>query len=161
MFQPQTILTALQNAPFEYVVIGGIAANLHGSTRVTLDFDICIDFAPTNLVALSNLLAPYHPVHRISADKPAFKIAPDNAKGWKNLYLSTDIGVIDIIGDVKGIGHFSEVMKYSEIADFGGTQCRILSIDGLILAKEAVGREKDKEVIYQLRWIKEMQEKKQ
>ncbi|MDK3161969.1 nucleotidyltransferase [Kamptonema cortianum] len=155
MFEPKTILNVLQSAPFEFVIIGGIAATLHGSTRATFDFDICMELTPDNVMALSHLLAPHHPVHRISSDKRPFSLSPAQAAGWKNLYLSTDIGVIDILGEVKGLGGFHEVLNYSQWSEFGGARCRILSIEGLILAKEAISREKDREVILQLRQIQE------
>ena len=42
------ILLGLNAAHVRYVVVGGVAANAHGSPRITMDVDICYDPAPDN-----------------------------------------------------------------------------------------------------------------
>lgn len=48
-------------AAVDYVIVGGVAANLHGALRTTLDLDIVYSRAPANLARLVDALAPYHP----------------------------------------------------------------------------------------------------
>jgi hypothetical protein len=54
----------LCDAEVEFVVIGGLAANLQGSAYVTLDFGICYSQASVNLTHLLAALAPFHPLLR-------------------------------------------------------------------------------------------------
>lgn len=56
--------------------------------------------------------------------------------------------------EVAGIGDFTAVLDQSVIVDFEGSLVRILSINGLITAKETAGRKKDQaglEELYALR----------
>ena len=59
--QFKAALHALCDGQVEFVVIGGLAATLHGSARITLDLDICFSRAPLNLNRLVAALAPFHP----------------------------------------------------------------------------------------------------
>jgi hypothetical protein len=60
---------------------------------------------------------------------------------------------VDVLGDVLGIGGYEELLRNSiEIPLFGRT-CRVISLEALIKAKEAVGREKDLIVAKELRAI--------
>jgi len=52
---------ALCDAGVDFVVIGGVAATLHGSAYVTFDLDICYSSASANLKRLKEALAPFHP----------------------------------------------------------------------------------------------------
>jgi hypothetical protein len=47
--QFKTLLTALAASNVEFVIIGGLAATLHGSARVTYDLDIVYNRTPENL----------------------------------------------------------------------------------------------------------------
>ena len=51
----------------DFVVIGGLAAEIHGVTLVTQDIDICCDFSAENLARLQAALNDLHPVHRIAS----------------------------------------------------------------------------------------------
>src|SRR3989304_4999726 len=61
-FRPLLALEALARHHVDYVLIGGLAATLHGSPLTTGDADICPDPTPDNLVrlvaALRGLAAP-------------------------------------------------------------------------------------------------------
>jgi hypothetical protein len=49
-------LPALHDAGVDFVLIGGVAARLHGSPTLTRDLDICHSRAQTNLERLSHVL---------------------------------------------------------------------------------------------------------
>jgi hypothetical protein len=56
----ETAVQTLCDAGVEFVVIGGLAATLHGSATVTFDLDICYSRVPENLKKLADALAPFH-----------------------------------------------------------------------------------------------------
>ena len=72
-----------------------------------------------------------------------------------NLYLDTDFGQLDCLGEVKGIGMYSKVYQRSVLLDLPFGPCRVLDIDALIRAKQAMDRPRDRAAIIQLRAIME------
>lgn len=70
--------------------------------------------------------------------------------GWKNIYLDTSVGVLDCLGDVKGVGDFSECIARSLEVELGGFSIRVLDRETLIQAKKAMGRPKDLLTVAQL-----------
>jgi hypothetical protein len=147
----------LVEAQVEFVLIGGFAAVAHGVTLVTRDVDICCRFSETNLMRIQTAFADLHPVHRSRPDLP-LALTPEQCASLKNLYLKTDLGVVDCLGEVLGVGDFESVLKHSIQLElpFGG--CRILDLDAMIQAKEAMGRDHDRITLKQLREIKGRQQ---
>lgn len=70
--------------------------------------------------------------------------------GWENIYLDTNAGVLDCLGDIKGLGNFHQCRARSVLADFGEFVIRFLSREALIVAKKAMGRPKDLQTVAQL-----------
>jgi predicted nucleotidyltransferase len=70
-----------------------------------------------------------------------------------NLYLQTDWGIVDILSSVLGLGDFEALKSNAEWIEIGGKRCRLISLPDLILAKEAMGREKDLLAAKELRAI--------
>ena len=55
-FDAKQLLRALTDGGVDFVVIGGVAAVLHGSARATFDLDVCFASNPDNLEALGRTL---------------------------------------------------------------------------------------------------------
>jgi hypothetical protein len=140
----------------EFVLVGGFAAVAHGVTLVTRDVDICCRFSDTNLMRIQQAFADLHPVHRSKPDL-ALQLTPEQCAGLKNLYLKTDLGIVDCLGEVLGVGHFEEVWKNSVEVELPYGNCRILDIEALIRAKEAMNRDHDKITVKFLNEIKKQQ----
>ena len=143
----------LVEAQLEFVLIGGFAAVAHGATLVTRDVDICCRFNEVNLRRIQKALGDLHPVHRSRPDLP-LDLTPEQCSGLKNLYLKTDLGVVDCLGEVLAVGNFDAVLKQSVEVELPFGRCRILNLDGLIRAKEAMDRDHDRITVRQLREIK-------
>ena len=141
----------------EFVLIGGFAAVAHGATLVTRDVDICCRFSEANLKRIQRALSQLHPVHRSRPDLP-LDLTPEQFSSLKNLYLKTDLGVVDCLSEVRGIGDFDAAVKQSVEVELPFGHCRILDIDGLIRAKEAMNRDHDRITVRQLREIKKRQQ---
>jgi hypothetical protein len=146
------LLRRLVAADVEFVLVGGFAAVAHGVTLVTRDVDICCRFTEANLIRIQKAFADLHPVHRPRTDLP-LDLTPDQCAGLKNLYLKTDLGVVDCLGEVLGIGGFDEVAKHGVEVELPGGKCRVLGIEALIRAKEAMGRDQDRIAVKHLKLI--------
>ena len=151
----ESLLERLIRHRVEFVVIGGFAAVAHGVSLLTRDIDICCRFAADNLMRLQTALADLHPVHRMTPVRLPLELTPRKCRGLKNLYLDTDLGQLDCLGSVLGVGAYDEVTEQSVEINLPGGRCRVLNIDALIAAKHAMGRPRDREAIFQLRAIKE------
>ena len=147
----------LVEAQVEFVLIGGFAAVAHGATLVTRDVDICCRFSEANLKRIQHALGQLHPVHLSRPDLP-LELTPEQCSSLKNLYLKTDLGIVDCLSEVLGIGDFDAVSKQSLEVELPFGHCRILDIDGLIRAKEAMNRDHDRITVRQLKEIKNRQQ---
>ncbi|HBG78472.1 MAG TPA: hypothetical protein DDW84_06475 [Phycisphaerales bacterium] len=152
------LVDRLSDAGVEFVIIGGLAGIIHGSTRTTQDIDICCKFTPENLFKLFAAVKNTNPVHRMSPNRPVLVLNSQNADKFKNLYLDTDIGQLDCLGEVQGIGNFDEVCKNAISVHIGGKNYQVLSIDALIKSKKSLNRPTDKQDVIQLQAIKQFRQ---
>ena len=56
-----TLLRTLGDQSVAYILVGGAAATVHGSARLTLDVDVVYQRTADNLAQLVTALAPYRP----------------------------------------------------------------------------------------------------
>ena len=150
------LMRRLVSSQVEFVLVGGFAAVAHGVTLVTRDVDICCRFSEANLMRIQEAFSDLHPVHRPRTDLP-LQLTSEQCSRLKNLYLKTDLGVVDCLGEVLGVGGFDEVLKNSIDLELPSGNCRILDIDTLIKAKKAMNRNHDKITVMLLEKIKEQQ----
>jgi hypothetical protein len=93
-----------------------------------------------------------HPTHRTRPDLP-LKLTPEQCADLKNLYLKTDLGIVDCLSEVLGVGNFEAVLKNSIEVELPYGKCRILDIETLIHAKEAMNRDHDRITVKYLKEI--------
>ena len=153
-----SLLRRLVGAGVDFILVGGYAGVVHGCTLVTQDIDICCDFSPANLPALQAALADLHPVHRMTPGRLPLELTAENAGEFRNLYLDTDLGHLDCLSEIQGLGGYDTVASASQMIEIDGISVRVLTIDALIAAKEAMNRPRDREAIRQLRAIKELED---
>lgn len=151
----ENLLTRLIEHQVEFVLVGGFAATAYGSTLLTQDVDICMRFSASNLVRLQEALVDLHPVHRMTPQHLPLQLTPEDCASLKNLYLDTDLGQLDCLGFIQGVGDFDEVNKHSVEVSLPAGICHVLSLDALIRSKEAMGRPRDRESVLQLRAIRQ------
>jgi len=144
----------LSAADVQFVIVGGIAIRGHGGNYITEDLDICYSRTRDNLKKIADVLAPLDPRPRgIDKDLP-FVFDWTTLQHGTNFTFETTKGDVDLLGEVKGIGGYDELVQASIIVDFEGFPTKLLSIPSLIVAKEAAGRPKDQaglQVLYALR----------
>jgi hypothetical protein len=153
--KPHEVLRALLEAQVEFVVVGGIAAIAHGSSFLTRDFDAVVPLTVENCGRILAALSPFAPRFYQAHGKPKVDKTPEQLATFKNLYLDTQIGTVDLLGSLPPVGDFATVASRAIHKELHGHDCRILSLDDLIEVKAFVGRPKDKLVEVELRAIRE------
>jgi hypothetical protein len=148
--QFERAVQVLVDAGADFVVIGGVSATLHGSARVTYDLHICYSRTPANLKRLAAALAPFHPKPRGFPETLPFVWDEATRRNTTVLTLQTDIGEIDLLAEVSGLGYFSDVQAHSMTVEAFGRSFATLSLPGLIRAKRAAGGEKDLSALAEL-----------
>jgi hypothetical protein len=155
----EKVNNALLDSGVEIVLIGGAAMVAHGSAYVTRDADYCYRRNRENIRRLASALAPFHPSLRGAPTGLPFVFDEETIRRGLNFTLSTDIGDVDFLGEVAGLGDYEAVRAASEILEVFDRKCPVLSLDGLIRAKRAAGRARDLEVIHELEALQELKGK--
>ena len=151
------LLQRLCDAEIEFVIVGGFAAMLHGSTLLTRDLDVCTVLSSANVEKLRDILRDLHPTHRLTPQRLSFLDNPSPGVSVRNLYLETELGSVDILTSILGVGDFERVCSSSVEIELFGRRCRVMSLEDLIRAKETLGREKD---LLSARELRALSEKK-
>lgn len=150
------ILQRLLESRIECIIVGGLAATMYGASTVTYDVDVCLRFSPENIQNLIKTLEDIHPRVRAQTDWVSLDSFPlEQLIRAQNIYLQTDLGGLDLLGLLVGIGDYDAVRKRSREIEVFGLTCLVLDIESLIEVKEKIGRPKDKQVVLELRTILE------
>ena len=154
-FQPSEILRVLSEADVEFIVVGGLAAIAHGCSQSTRDFDAVAPLTVENCRRILKALGPYEPRFYQSLNKPRVERPAEELAEFRNLYFSTTIGVVDLLGALPPVGSFSEVAAHAVEMPMFGRRHRVVGLDDLIAVKTFVARPKDKPVELELRAIRD------
>ena len=141
----------------ECVVVGGVAATLHGSEIPTTDIDVCYGRNPSNLERLASALQSVNARLRGAPEDVPFILDAETLRRGLNFTFTTDIGSLDLLGEVRGVGYYEDVSEGSLTYELFGYPFRVIDIGKLILAKRAAGRPKDLVLIPELEAIQELQ----
>lgn len=104
-------LRLLAENKIDCVVIGGIAARAHGSSHETSDLDVCYARDPENLNRLAIALRSVHATLRGALKDVPFRLDAETLRHGLNFTFDTDFGALDILGEVRGIGGYSECLE--------------------------------------------------
>jgi len=159
-FDPLRILKTLHRHGVKFVVIGGIAGRLWGSTTITNDLDICYARDPDNLNALAAALAELKVRLRgVDRDRPFIADARSLRMGGQFTF-STIAGNFDILGTPAGSNGYDGLARTAEAMEVGDLTVLVAAIEDLIVMKRAAGRAKDLIEIEVLSAVREEREKK-
>jgi hypothetical protein len=153
-FRPRSLLALLAAHRVEFVVVGGIAAVLHGSDRNTFDLDICPSQDRDNLERLGTALLEIGAKLRGIEDDVPFVPDGRSLAGMEILTLDTTLGPLDILVSPKGCPPYAKLQRRAKQMDIGGPTALIASIDDLISMKRSADRDKDQFDIEALETIK-------
>ena len=158
MAELNRLLQTLCDAEIDFVIVGGFAAMLHGSSMLTRDLDVCAVLTDANVAQLRAAFRTFHPIHRHTPQRLSFLDTPDPGVPLKNIYLQTDLDPLDVLGSIAGFADIDEIRKNAVRFDLFGRAVSVISREDLIRAKEALGRPKDLLVAQELRAIAQKQQ---
>ena len=138
------LLSVLHNHEVKFVLIGGLAARLHGSPTVTVDVDICHARDDENLQHLASALESIDVKLRGVEEKVPFLLNEKSLASGMNFTFTTSLGALDVIGEPAGTQGYEGLAANAVHMDIGGTDLQVASIDDLMRMKEAAGRPKDR-----------------
>lgn len=151
----ESLLTALDEAGVEFILIGGFAATAHGSAAVTVDLDVVYARTPENIIRLTRALEPLDPYLRGAPPGLPFRFDVATVERGLNFTLRTTAGDLDALGEATGGGTFEALLPHSERRKVFGREILIVDLEMLIRLKRAAGRPKDLERIAELEAIVE------
>ncbi len=139
------ILEILARHRVEYVVVGGVAAVLHGAPVTTFDLDALVRVTEENATRLLSALAELDARYREHAEvlRPTRK---DLLAGG-HLLLVTDAGPLDILGFIGRRARFEDLRGAIAQIDVGDLTVPVLALDELIRQKKVLGRDKDEPAV--------------
>ncbi len=151
----EAVLGVMKQHDVRCILIGGWAAILHGSPRFTNDVDLLYARSPENVGRLVAALAPHKPYLRGAPPGLPFRWDEATIRAGLNFTLTTDLGDIDLLGEVTGGGTYEQIYPFTqEITAFGIT-FRVVTLERLIELKRAAGRPRDLQVIAELQALLE------
>jgi hypothetical protein len=137
------------------VIVGGVAAAIHGSILLTNDLDVCYSRDASNLQKLASALQSVHARLRNAPEDLPFILDAETLKRGLNFTFVTDVGDLDLLGEVRGVGNYEDVLADSLPVELFGYHFAVIDIGKLILAKRAAGRPKDLIALPELEAIQE------
>lgn len=151
----EKLLKSLVTEKVEFIIVGGLAANVHGSARLTNDIDILYNRAEKNISLLVKALLPFHPYLRGVPPGLPFIFDEKTILSGLNFTLTTDLGDIDLLGEIAGLGLYDSVKSNIISVELFGLSVFCIDLKDLIKAKRAAGRPKDLEAIAELELLLE------
>ena len=141
------LLDTLTEGAVEYIVIGGLAAQAHGSSLFTQDVDVVYRRTPENLDRLVAAVSPLNPYLRGAPPGLPFLFDAETLRCGLNFTFTTDAGPLDLLGAMAGGGRYEDLVPHAEAREVFGRDRLILTLPALIRAKRAAGRPKDLQAI--------------
>jgi hypothetical protein len=144
------LLGSLSGGGVDHIIIGGLAATVHGSSRLTQDVDVVYGRSADNLERLVRAVAPFDPYLRGAPPGLPFEWSTRTLRMGLNFTLTTSRGDLDLLGEIPGGGTYEDLLPHTiSVELFGGTHL-CLNLAALIRAKRAAGRPRDLEVLAEL-----------
>ena len=155
-FLPAQLFSTLGRAEVDYVVIGGVAAQAHGSTQFTGDLDICYSGEDANLERLGQTLVGLGARLRGVAEDVPFVPDGPTLRRTQILTLDTPLGPLDLLVDPSGSPGYAALSERALRVEWAGTTIKVASVADLIAMKRAAGRPKDLLAVEELEAIERL-----
>ena len=151
------LLQILTGGGVEFIVVGGLAAAVHGAARATYDLDVCYERSQPNLTRIVTALADIQPYLRGAPPGLPFHLDVPTLRAGLNFTLQTDAGGLDLLGEIVGAGRFGDLRLHAIEVELFGTTCLCVTLPQLIAMKRAAGRPKDHDALAELEALLEEQ----
>ncbi|HEY6361762.1 MAG TPA: hypothetical protein VIX63_11695 [Vicinamibacterales bacterium] len=137
------LIRRLNEADVHFVLVGGFAATVLGSARVTVDLDVVYARTPENLSRLAAALAPVSPYLRGAPLGLPFRLDVQTLTRGLNFTLTTAMGDLDLLGEVAGGGTYEQLLPHTRRIRVCGVEIDVVTLPQLIRLKRAAGRPRD------------------
>jgi hypothetical protein len=140
------LLETLARHGVDYVVIGGVAVQVHGHRRTTMDLDLVPGPSPENLRHLASALDELEAQPRdVTPGEAQMSVADPERLAIAAIVppLSTRHGQLHIVNEPKGARPFDDLRGAALVLEVGGVEIAVVSLDDLIRMKRAAGRPAD------------------
>lgn len=151
----EALLRRLTDDEVDFILVGGVAATVHGSTRLTQDLDVVYGRSVENIERLVLSLTDLAPYPRGAPPGLPFEWSEATVRAGLNFTLITRLGDFDLLGQIVGGGTFEELLEDTIPIEIFGSACPCLTLDKLIEVKRAAGRPRDFEAVAELEAIRE------
>ena len=142
-FSAGSLLRALLDGGVDFVVIGGLAAQAHGSPLITEDLDICFDLDRANLERLAAVLDGLVAIRRGMPDGIRAPLDARALRAGDVFTLRTRFGDLDLLARPDPGLDFAQLRSRAARFEFEGLTLWIADIADVIAMKRAAGRPKD------------------
>jgi hypothetical protein len=146
LFRPRELVEALVAEGVRFVVIGGLAAQAHGSPSATFDLDVVPSWNPVNLARLERVLVDIGAIrHGLPGDAPPMPpLDVRTLRAGAVFTLNSLHGRIDLLANPDPGLNYERLMLSAEPRELFGNRLYVASLDDLMVMKRAAGRPKDR-----------------
>lgn len=154
------LLNQLHDGQVGFVIVGGVAAALHGGTRVTFDLDVVPHLTAEGWASAIDLLWALGARPRIPESKERVRDIGQvrqwqEEKGMLALNFRTPDGLVELDFLLSEAHRFAELSSRASAVTVEGRKFLVASIDDLIEMKERAARPQDLLDVAQLKDIQE------
>jgi hypothetical protein len=142
-WDPVGAFRVLEAHDVDYIVIGGLAGTLLGSTSVTDDTDICYGRDDDNLERLAAALREMKARLRGVQEEVPFLLEAKTLRAGQNFTFATEYGSLDCLGKPAGVEGYEELIANVVWKNAHGLRVPVCSLQDLMVMKRAAGRPVD------------------
>ncbi len=156
------LLRVLAAHGVDYVIVGGLAAVVHGSGRATFDIDVVPDWSPANLDRLADALRSVDAMLRpIGHHEPvAFDISAASLRNFEVSTWRTRLGDLDVIigtptGRRQPLAGYRELAERAHARHVYGVTILVADLDDIIVSKQTLARDPDLAALPELHQLRD------
>ena len=138
------LIVVLAEHEVDFVLIGGAAGVVQGSSYPTYDVDVAYARDRPNLEQLAGALESVGATLRGAPTDIPFILDAETLEQGGNFTFDTKLGALDVLAYAEGSPPHERLRDEARVISLGGYAVRVASLDHLIRMKEAAGRTKDK-----------------
>lgn len=140
VFRPAELLAALTRHEVRFVVVGGVAARLHGAPVTTMDVDVLYALDDDNV---DRTLAALRDLGAVFRQRPELVPQRSHVASRGHKLLQTNLGRFDLLGHVDPDIEYEQLIERTEPFEIDGVEVRVVDLPTLIELKRACARPRD------------------